>query len=240
MRAGPLVVAALLLPGCATMERIGGAMGHAAKEPMTWAPLAAGAVLAATDADQGISDWARAETPLFGSTQGAIDASDALLQVCEAGWIVATLTAPAAGDAPFVDKLTNLGVGYLAVVGTGFGTDLLKDGSERMRPDGSDDRSFPSGHASRSGVTATLGAWQAEKRFKEGAAKTAVDAAFLTAAFGTGWARVEAGKHYPSDVLAGYALGRWLGRSAELAFVGDDAPVALLVTPDGIWISVSW
>lgn len=240
---GPFLalLGALALPGCAAVSDLGGGMKAAAREPMTWVPLAAGAALVVTGTDQQLSDWARRETPLFGSTQGASDASDSLMLACEVGWVVATLTAPSEDEHPMLDRLEHLGVGYLAVVGTGFSTDLLKDASERMRPDGSDDRSFPSGHASRASVTATLGADQAHERFDEGGAATAVDVAFLTAAFGTGWARVEAGKHHPSDVLAGYALGRWIGRSVELAFFDrGDAPLAFAVTPEGIWVSVSW
>ena len=45
----------------------------------------------------------------------------------------------------------------------------------------------------------------------------------------TGWARVEAGQHYPADVLAGWALGRFMGLVAEeLIFSG---PATLVVRP---------
>ena len=49
----------------------------------------------------------------------------------------------------------------------------------------------------------------------------------------TGWARVEAGKHYPSDVLAGYAIGSFLARFAYHAFLESGAApaVSLNVTP---------
>ena len=39
-------------------------------------------------------------------------------------------------------------------------------------------------------------------------------------ATGVGWARVEAGKHYPSDVLAGAALGHFLSAFIYDAFIG--------------------
>ena len=35
------------------------------------------------------------------------------------------------------------------------------------------------------------------------------------------WARVEAGKHHPSDVLVGWALGNFVGETAALAFFND-------------------
>ncbi len=39
-------------------------------------------------------------------------------------------------------------------------------------------------------------------------------------ATGVGWARVEAGKHFPSDVLAGAALGHFLSVFFHDAFMG--------------------
>ena len=37
---------------------------------------------------------------------------------------------------------------------------------------------------------------------------------------GTAWARVEAGEHYPSDVLVGVALGNFMGAFFTEAFLG--------------------
>jgi membrane-associated phospholipid phosphatase len=77
-------------------------------------------------------------------------------------------------------------------------TYALKELVHERRPDGSDDRSFPSGHTSVSfAAAATL-----EKRYgwKSGLPAVAV-ASFV------GLARVEADKHYVHDVLAGAAIG---------------------------------
>lgn len=37
----------------------------------------------------------------------------------------------------------------------------------------------------------------------------------------TGWSRVEAGKHYSSDVMVGWAIGNFLGNVTVLAFFKD-------------------
>jgi membrane-associated phospholipid phosphatase len=42
----------------------------------------------------------------------------------------------------------------------------------------------------------------------------------LLLATGVGWSRVEAGKHFPSDVLAGAALGHFLSAFIHDAFMG--------------------
>ncbi|MEJ2698889.1 MAG: phosphatase PAP2 family protein [Desulfuromonadales bacterium] len=52
----------------------------------------------------------------------------------------------------------------------------------------------------------------------------------LTAA--TAWARVEAKKHYPSDVLAGIAIGHFFGAFISDAFLGPKSPVLLDTTVD--------
>jgi membrane-associated phospholipid phosphatase len=74
----------------------------------------------------------------------------------------------------------------------------LKYTVRRERPDGSDDHSFPSAHT----MYAFQGATFIYRRygFKYAAA------AYLGAAF-VGYSRIEADKHYLSDVLAGAAIG---------------------------------
>lgn len=85
---------------------------------------------------------------------------------------------------------------------TGGMTWVLKSTIHERRPDGSDDRSFPSGHTSISfAAAATL---QNRYGWKVGVPAHAA-AAFV------GLARVEADKHYWHDVLAGAALGEITG-----------------------------
>lgn len=85
-----------------------------------------------------------------------------------------------------------------SLAATGGTTYVLKEFVHERRPDGSDARSFPSGHTSISfAAAATL-----EKRYgwKAGLPALAV-ASFV------GLARVEADKHYVHDVVAGAAIG---------------------------------
>ena len=65
----------------------------------------------------------------------------------------------------------------------------------------------------------------------------------IVAASAVGWARVEAGGHYPSDVLAGAALGHFLTSFICKAFMGlpEGAP-RLSVDPSkqGVMVGVSF
>jgi membrane-associated phospholipid phosphatase len=77
-------------------------------------------------------------------------------------------------------------------------TFVLKELIHERRPDGSDDRGFPSGHTS----IAFAAAAGLEKRYGWHAGLPAL----LVASF-VGVARVNADKHYVHDVLAGAAIG---------------------------------
>ncbi|MDH5259447.1 MAG: phosphatase PAP2 family protein [Gammaproteobacteria bacterium] len=82
--------------------------------------------------------------------------------------------------------------------GATFGmTYTVKLGVNRTRPNGAD-YSFPSGHTSASFSSA--GYIHQRYGYKKGRV------AYLAAAF-VGWTRIQANKHYASDVLAGAALG---------------------------------
>ena len=75
---------------------------------------------------------------------------------------------------------------------------LLKQTVHKERPDGSNDQSFPSGHAASAFQAASF----VQRRYDDLPAWPG----YVLATY-TGWTRVEAKKHYASDVLAGAALG---------------------------------
>jgi membrane-associated phospholipid phosphatase len=102
------------------------------------------------------------------------------------------------------DDWEGLGQAALTLGSTRFLTDGLKDVASEERPDGSDNRSFPSGHTSMS--FAAAGTLHKRYGWKIGIPAHAV-AAFV------GTARVKADKHYVHDVIAGAAIGEaaaWL------------------------------
>ena len=80
---------------------------------------------------------------------------------------------------------------------------LLKVATDRTRPDGSNDHSFPSGHAA--------GAFAAAAVIAREHGRTAGAIAYSAAA-AAGYARIANNKHYLSDVVAGAIVGRLIGR----------------------------
>lgn len=87
---------------------------------------------------------------------------------------------------------------YKAALSTFLVTHGLKHTVRRERPDGSDNLSFPSGHT----AAAFLGAAFIHQRY---GIEYGVPA-YLAASF-VGYSRVEAEKHYVTDVLAGATIG---------------------------------
>jgi hypothetical protein len=79
----------------------------------------------------------------------------------------------------------------------------VKSATRRERPDGSNQLSFHSGHASSTTAFATVVAHHYPK---------AAIPAYLVAGF-VGFSRIEKNKHWLSDVVAGHAIGFLVGRT---------------------------
>jgi hypothetical protein len=234
----PLVlVAASFLAGCGTLEngrgwgqdalwpldwdRLARAGRDALCDPGTWAPALGALVFSIDDFDERVSDWAVEHNPIFGTQDRAHDASNYLNHVLQME-VLATLLATPSGDTPEVwlpSKLKGAAVAAGALWASARVTDLLKSATGRERPDGSDDRSFPSGHTSHAFSSATLANRNLESIDALDGIRPVLQVGNTVLASGVAWARVEARKHYPSDVLAGAALGHFLTAFIHDAFL---------------------
>jgi len=214
---------ATLFPG---WDRVGQAALNSALDPETWAPAAGAAFFQIGGLDRNLANWASKRAPIFQSQDNANTASEALQATSEAAAVITALATPRgeqSGDW-ILAKAKGLTVGITAVALTEGTTDLLKYTTKRTRPDNSGHDSFPSGHASRTAVCNTLAARNLRSLEMPGAARVGLRAGFLALTLSTGWARLESKKHYPSDVLAGMALGHFLGAFINDAFLGLDSP----------------
>lgn len=223
---------ATLFPG---QDRLRSAAAQALRDPATWGPAAGAAIFGLSDLDERVSRWASDNTPVFGSRDAAGKASDRLAAATNAGLWFTALATPG-GEEPgvwWVSKLKGLGVEYAAVKATGLSTDGLKQWTGRERPDGSDHSSFPSRHSSSAFARATLGRRNVDSLALSHGKKAIMRAGLTTLAVGTAWARVEAQKHFPSDVLAGAALGHFIAAFVHDAFLGldEDNRLTLSVAP---------
>ncbi len=192
-----------------TKERWRDAFRSAVRDPVTWAPAAGAAVIGIGGWDAAISDWAVRETPVFGSTANALQWSDDLRTVTHLG-MLATLFLVDEPDRPWRAGTKRFIVQHISAVTATSLTTGLKQATDRERPDHSDRESFPSGHSSRAFSYAASARRNLRDSRLSPKTRRGLDAAVTAVAAGTAWARVEAGKHYPTDVLAGAALGNFV------------------------------
>ena len=225
-------------------RHIGQSVRRAASDPAVWGPLLAATALQLGDADERLSRHLREETPLFGSTARAQQASDDWRDATGVLWFGSLLLSP--GPQAPADWLSLKGQlllqQWLAAKTARGLTSGLKSLTGRERPNGLNLRSFPSGHATTASAQAQLACYNLSRSGGGPAVSSGLCRAGQGAAMLTGWARVEAGMHYPSDVLAGWALGRFVTTAAE-AWMGDGETIPrvdLQALGDDWLLSLRW
>jgi hypothetical protein len=226
---------ATLLPG---WERVQTSAVNAAKDPWTWGPLLGAAAFQIDDFDRRTSDWAREHTPVFGSQESAKDWSDDLRSASSFAHYVTIVATPGGDEAGdwIVSKVKGTLVSVAAVSATGKITNLLKDEIDRERPNGADRQSFPSGHTSASSVHTSLARRNLQSISMSDTTRTSLNVGLHALTFGTSWARIEAGWHYPADTLVSMALGNFIASFINDAFMGlpeQNASLAVQIVEDG-------
>ncbi len=181
--------------------------------------MLAAALLQIDDWDEDISDRLREDTPLFGSSEDAERASDDLRDLTAAAYLGTALIAPVSEqENRILTKAKLIGSEWATVKAARFITSDLKDLSGRERPNALDKRSFPSGHTTTASVqaqmaTLNISRLQIGEDYQRSLSWSVEGMAALT-----GWARVEAGMHYPTDVLVGWTIGYFTAHLAQ-AFI---------------------
>ncbi|MGH8291150.1 MAG: phosphatase PAP2 family protein [Steroidobacteraceae bacterium] len=242
MRALPAVavLTALSLAGCATLpngHRWGGdvtltpgwaqvraAAVRAATDPWVWAPIAGAAALQVDNFDHRISRWGRTHNPIFGSEANATLWSDRL-RSASVGVDIATVLFTPSGDvggAWLLDKAKGYLVNLAAATTAIESTTALQHLVSRERPNGANDHSFPSGHSAASAIYTRLATLNLQEIPMDGDTREALDASLHALSFATAWARVEGDWHYPSDTLAGMAMGNFCAEFFTDTFMGLD------------------
>jgi len=200
-----------------TGSQLSEAARTAAKDPTVWVPvLTAGAMLAA-DVDKKWSEDLADDQPLFGDDADKI--SSTLRDVASGAYVLTALIAPS----PTVqDKFKGISVGVATAVLDGVVSYSLKEAVGRERPDGSNDRSMPSGHASKAASRTYMARRNLAYIDMPEWSRQTLNVSLHAVAIGTGLARVEARKHHLADVLVGYALGNFLAGFMYEAFLESD------------------
>lgn len=240
------VVCSALLSGCATArsefsvpsgEPWRQSLASALRDPDTWIPAAAALAFAAAGADDSVSDWASEKTPIFGSIRRADNASDELKGATHVLMFASAI--PPLGSHARLERFAVTAFEQEAiVVTTGAVTRVAKQAAGRERPDASNTHAFPSGHSSGSAATSALARENLERSAIPERWHPAVRITSRVLHGATAWARIEAAKHYPTDVLVGSALGNLLAVTIDRA-VRDGTEVEVTIAPsrEGVFFS---
>lgn len=249
---------AILLHGCGTMNNgrawgedasltsdassVRYAAGTAANDPITWLPALAAVALGLSHADHRIEQSLYDRTPVFDNPTAAGRASSRLRDATHILQLATLIATPsgASGSDIALNKARGLAVELAAEYTTKRTVGGLKSIIARERPNDGPRTSFPSGHSSTAFAYAALTRENVAVIDMPAGFRNALDWTALTLATATAYARVEAGAHYPTDVLAGAAIGNFLTRFVYNTFSG--APLLLSVQPlqrgamlTGIW-----
>ena len=217
------------------LDRVSRAAHDAFFNVNTLAPLAGALVFSVEDLDQRASDWAVKHTTIFGSLRDASEASDDLRAALEIEAVVTALATPS-GDTFnewIVSKGRGVAVELVAASVTDNLTHWLKDNTGRTRPDKSGDRSLPSAHTSEAFAFATLSNRNIDSIRMPQLVRPVIKTGNIVLASGVGWARIEAQRHYPSDVLASAALAHFMTAFIHDAFMNlpEDGEAEFAVFP---------
>lgn len=193
---------------------------ESAKSPITWIPLAGAAVIYATNSDNSISNWASSCTPIFGSQNNAEKVSNQLQGALGFLTVGTLLLAPQKTREKWYIEKTKFFIVESAATATSSGvTEGLKYLTNRERPNNEDNLSFPSQHATQAFSLAFLSTRNIENFDLSKGQLIVWNIGVYALASGTGWARVEAKDHYPTDVLVGAAIGNFFTSLIYRAFV---------------------
>ena len=217
------------------LKRIPSAAINALLDPQTLIPVAGALVFTVDDYDRKVSDWARRHTPIFGSNKTADNAYSPLRTTLEAEWYLTVVATPS-GENPkdiVFSKMKGWAVGWVAQQATSETTSFIKDQTGRTRPDGSDNQSFPSSGSSTAFTYATLANRDLDSIPVPDEVKVPLKIGNILLATTVAWSRVEAGAHFPSDVLVGAALGHFISAFIYDAFMGlpEDRRFIFFVSP---------
>ena len=239
---GLIALASLyVLSGCTSLSMSGFPNGaeireaaiSASKNRDVWIPALGAAAVGLSGEDNDIARRAERSSQWFSDAQGS---SDDLKDVAA---ILYGITLFATPKDPNYSRWQHLWVDTQAAGLSVGAASALKDLTGRDRPDESGDESFPSGHAAYVATITSLSRAHVARSNLGQNTQTALNVGFYALSATSAWARVEAGKHHPTDVLAGIALGNFMAHFVkELAF-GDDEHLAVSSIEDGFQVTLT-
>lgn len=196
-------------------DRILKALKDNATSKHVWIPMVGAGITHWGGYDHKITNWASHESSIFKNREQADNWSDNFNNILKYEMYASILLTPSMEeDKAFASYAFNKVKGGLVVnvasTSTRFAHDRIAKAVHRTRPNKLDYRSFPSGHSSEAGSRNRLVSRNMDYIDMNDNLRLGINALNTTMSAGTLWARLEGKRHFPSDVMVGYALGSFL------------------------------
>lgn len=196
-------------------DRIIKAFKDNATSKHVWIPLVGAGVTHWGGYDQKITNWASHESSVFKNREQADNWSDNFNNILKYEMYASILLTPSMDeDKAFAsyafNKIKGGVVVNVASTSTRFTRQVIARSVNRQRPNKLDLKSFPSGHSSEAGSRNRLVSRNMDYIDMNDNLRLGINALNTTMSASTLWARLEGKRHYPSDVLVGYALGSFV------------------------------
>lgn len=120
------------------------------------------------------------------------------------------------------------------------GRDVLARWFKRERPNKIDNLSFPSGHSAEAGSRNMLISKNLDNTDMNPYLRTGIKIVNTGMASGTLWARLEGERHYPSDILTGYAVGSFIAGFVFDSLMNLDEGEQFSILPMNNQVSVQY
>jgi hypothetical protein len=185
------------------------------KSPHVWAPAAGAIIVRSTGWDRSIGEFFQNKNVFYDKKKEANTYSDTLNTILEVEmWTSGIFTNSWEEDGDWgkfaFHKAKGASVMYLTKSLSNSSTKQLKYATKRERPDGSDKMSFPSGHATATGTYRMIISRNLKSTDIDPKVKRYINGANGIVSAASVWSRIEGGSHFPSDALAGYAIGSFV------------------------------
>ncbi len=210
-----------------------------ASSPHVWGPLVGAGVIFASNTDARISNWVHHEGSVYKNVQAADNWSDNFNNIQKYEMYAMILFTPSYDeDKSFSGYLKNKLKGGFAVniasSSSRFSVDQVRKVVHRKRPNNMDYKSLPSGHAAEAGSRrAIIGKGVEAIDMAPAQLKVGINVLNTAMSMGTVWARVEGKRHYPTDVLAGYAFGSFVSGVVYDTLMNLDSSQSFVFLPLG-------
>lgn len=228
MKLGFVLVALFAFTSCSLMKKkgnwgkdalwpvSGSRISKAFKNNITsahvWVPVVAAGTIHWAGWDGKISRWAYDENVIFDNHNDSSSWSDTINNILKYEmWITPLLTPSQDEESSLKAWAWRKGKGYVAI---GLATrtadlshDVISKYAKRLRPNRQDHLSFPSGHSTQAGARNMLISKNLDEIDMHRYLRTGLKTINTGLAGTVLLARIEAKRHYPSDVLMGYSIG---------------------------------